>query len=366
MSKIHLISAILMLAMLAGCAPERPSDQKGDASTQSKKTLQGDGREALPVAKIDGEEISVGDLERRISGMAPYARVRYSTTAQREELLQSVIVFEVLADEAERRGLKDDPEVLHQMKEVMVRRLLVEEERSKLSPGDITEAEIARYYNEHTSDYYTEPQRRALVIKVRTEKFARDIHAELVAGKSEPDVQKRVLAFRKLSAKHSIERGLSTKGGDVGFLPPANKLRNNREISRRVFELKEIGDFSEPYQHESIWTIVMLMDKRPERTRPLEAVSGEIRQELYESRRKELREKFIADLRAKAKIEIEEENLAKIEPPKGDSQMLDKALLKKSPVRDLSPGEGKEEQGGEEMKNPGKVPVEQGDKQENP
>ena len=71
-----------------------------------------------------------------------------------------------------------------------------------------------------------------------------------------------------------------------------------------MFELKEIGDFSEPYQHESIWTIVMLMDKRPERTRPLEAVSGEIRQELYESRRKELREKFIADLRAKAKRRI--------------------------------------------------------------
>ena len=362
MSKIHLISAILTLAVTASCAPERPSDQKGDVSEQRKKALQGDGRQALPVAKIDGEQISLGDLERRISGMAPYARVRYSTTAQREELLQSVIVFEILADEAERRGLKEDPEVLHQMKEVMVRRLLIEEERSKLSPGDITEAEIAKYYNEHIADYHTDPQRRALVLKVRTEKFARDIHAELVQGKSEPDVQKRILAFRKLSARHSIERALSTKGGDVGFLPPADKLRNNKEVSRRVFELQNIGDFTEPYLHESVWHIVMMMDKRPERTRPLEAVSGEIRQELYETRRKALREKFIEELRAKAKIEIEKDNLAKIEPPEGDSQMLDKTLMKKSPVRDLAPAKGE----GKDMKNQGKVPVEQGDKQENP
>ena len=193
-----------------------------------------------------------------------------------------------------------------------------------------TEAEIAKYYNEHIADYHTDPQRRALVLKVRTEKFARDIHAELVQGKSEPDVQKRILAFRKLSARHSIERALSTKGGDVGFLPPADKLRNNKEVSRRVFELQNIGDFTEPYLHESVWHIVMMMDKRPERTRPLEAVSGEIRQELYETRRKALREKFIEELRAKAKIEIEKDNLAKIEPPEGDSQMLDKTLMKKS------------------------------------
>ena len=42
--------------------------------------------------------------------------------------------------------------------------------------------------------------------------------------------------------------------------------------------------------------------------------------------------------------------------------MLDKTLMKKSPVRDLAPAKGE----GKDMKNQGKVPVEQGDKQENP
>ena len=156
---------------------------------------------------------------------------------------------------------------------------------------------------------------------------------------------------------HSIERTLSQKGGDIGFLPPPNKLRNNKEISRRVFELENIADFSEPYLHESVWHIVMLMDKRPARTRSLEGVSGEIRQTLYESRRKKVREELIEGLKGKAKIEVNQANLEKLQPPKGDSQILNKALEQPSPVRDLVP---------KDVKKPRKEPVEEGDKQENP
>ena len=359
-SRIVILSSAIALIVASGCAPERPSEsnseKRGEQSAGA--NLAQDGRSALPVAEVDGETISLGDLERRISGMAPYARVRYSTTEQREELLQSVIIFEVLADEAERRGLDDDPEVIHEMKEAMIRRLLIEEERKRVSPSDITDAEIAAYYNEHNADYHTDEQRRALVVKVRTEKFARELHEKLVAEASkEPDDQKRLLTFRKFSARHSIERTLSQKGGDIGFLPPPNKLRNNKEISRRVFELENIADFSEPYLHESVWHIVMLMDKRPARTRSLEGVSGEIRQTLYESRRKKVREELIEGLKGKAKIEVNQANLEKLQPPKGDSQILNKALEQPSPVRDLVP---------KDVKKPRKEPVEEGDKQENP
>lgn len=328
----HIITAAAALSLGgAACSPERPSDRMEEAPPAS---AEGSERDRQPVAIVNGESIGVGEFERRIEGMAPHARARYSTREKRLELIDQVVVFEALADEAERRGLKDDPAVLHAMKDAMVRRLLLEEVRERAPLSAITEADVERAYRERIDEFVQPEQRRAAVIEVHSEVFARDLAAKF-SPEAMPDLNARMLAFRKESAKSSVSPEVAKKGGDIGYVIPPDREREHIEIARRVFELDAVGQIASPYKHEGRWHIVMLTDIQPERKQSLEIVGPKLRQELYEERRRAAREAFIAELREQASVEIVEENLDAIAPPEAATPTLDPSRFGRAPVRGL-------------------------------
>src|SRR5207249_10244650 len=74
---------------------------------------------AQVLAKIDDVVITVGDFQGRINQQSPYVRARYTSLERKKEFLDNLVRFEVLAKEAERRGLGKDEEVVRTMKQVM-------------------------------------------------------------------------------------------------------------------------------------------------------------------------------------------------------------------------------------------------------
>ena len=103
------------------------------------------------VAKFSGQTITDAELAQRFSEMNPYARARFQTVEQRRDYVEGLVRFELLAQEAVRRNLQNDPEVVEAARRVMVQQLLKKELDE--GTGGVTDAQVAAYYQAHTSDY---------------------------------------------------------------------------------------------------------------------------------------------------------------------------------------------------------------------
>ena len=87
------------------------------------------------LAKVDDVTITVGEFQERINQQSPYVRARYTSMERKKEFLDNLVRFEVLAKEADRRGLTKDPEVVRTMKQVMIQKLLKDRVRQAAHGG---------------------------------------------------------------------------------------------------------------------------------------------------------------------------------------------------------------------------------------
>src|SRR4051812_33366169 len=73
-----------------------------------------------PVATFGKDSITAEELKQRFMELSPIARTQYQTVERRKEYVEGLARFELLAQEALRRGLQQDPEVVETAKKVMV------------------------------------------------------------------------------------------------------------------------------------------------------------------------------------------------------------------------------------------------------
>src|SRR5437763_763241 len=84
-------------ALLAGCPSgtgQRVNYKHNHAGT------------GAPVATWDHDSVTAEELKQRFLEMSPFARTRYQTVEQRKEYVDGLARFELLAAEAEKRGLQ--------------------------------------------------------------------------------------------------------------------------------------------------------------------------------------------------------------------------------------------------------------------
>ncbi|HEY0711722.1 MAG TPA: peptidyl-prolyl cis-trans isomerase, partial [Polyangia bacterium] len=113
----------------------------------------GAGLESEVVARIDGQPITRADLDKRLADRSAFVRARYTAPEKRRELLDSVVRFEVLAREAEKRGYDRDPEVLRYRKQRAIERMLANDVDAKLAAAPVTREELEAFYSRHTDDF---------------------------------------------------------------------------------------------------------------------------------------------------------------------------------------------------------------------
>jgi peptidyl-prolyl cis-trans isomerase C len=336
MTRLTYIALAVAVALFAGagCDVQKPSERMleegGNPTNQTQQSAEGDQE---PVAIVNGEVITHAEFERRIQQLAPFARARLSSVEKRKDFLDSVVQFEILADEAEKRGYGDDPAVIQAMKDVMIRKMIQEEVRDRVSMADITDEQVESYYREHQSEYRQPEARRTLLLLVETKKEAQQIRADLT--ENQPDAtDQRVLEFRKLAAQLSTDREAAREGGDVGWIAHPDARPERIKLSREVFALEQAGDVTEPFQLKARWALASYFKKRSGSVKRLEDVRQSIRETLYERAKKKARDAFVAELKENARVERHEDVLESVETPESDeTPTLDNVPT--IPVRDL-------------------------------
>jgi peptidyl-prolyl cis-trans isomerase C len=305
---LFLFVALALLAQ-AGCQKKPDDHSKAMKAQRPGDGLPPQSNEELntPLAKIDDVTITLGEFQERINRQSPYIRARYTSLEQKKEFLDSLVRFEVLAKEAYRRGLDKDPEVVRTMKQVMIQKLMRDEFDAKVTADTVADADMKAYYDANLDEYVKPEEVRVSAIIVKNK-----AQADRVLLEAKGDAGKTNKGFRDLVMKYSQDEETKLRGGDLRYLELANK-DVPAPVVKAAFGLVNTGDVSGVVDAgNGQFYILKQTGRRKQMTKGFEDAKPQIRNKLFREKRLKAQQDFIDGLRTKAKVEINEANLAKV------------------------------------------------------
>jgi peptidyl-prolyl cis-trans isomerase C len=307
---------LIAVALAAGC--QKHSDSDGTSS--NRPTAGGGGGKGAPnsppqsaeelkapLAKIDDVTITLGEFQERINRQSPYIRARYTSLEQKKEFLDSLVKFEILAKEAYKRGLDKDPEVVRTMKQVMIQKLMRDEFDAKVTADTVKDADMKTYYDANLAEYVKPEEVRAsaIILKNRAQ-------ADRVLLEAKGDAGKTNKGFRDLVTKFTADEETKLRGGDLRYFDMTTK-ELPAPVVKASFGLVNTGDVSAVVDAgNGSFYILKQTGRRKAMTKSFDEAKPQIRNKLFREQRLQAQKDFVDGLRAQAKIEINEANLAKV------------------------------------------------------
>ena len=219
----------------------------------------------------------------------------YKLQLDKSLVLDQIISEKLLIQEAENMGLKEDNDVLEQIKK-MTEQILVQVliEREILDKIKVNDEEVLEYYEQNKDSFTEKEQVHLYNILLETEKEAQDVLEQLKAGGD----------FNEIAIEKSTGPS-ATQGGDLGYVAKGTIIP---EIEEVVFAL-ELEELSEVIKTDFGFHILKITEKKPETVRTLEEAKEEIIQTLLPTKQTEAFENLLEELKGKVEIEINEEAL---------------------------------------------------------
>lgn len=243
------------------------------------------------VASFNGQTITLGEFNLLWDQIPADSKLQLT----KRSVLDQLISEKFLIQEAKKKGLEQDKDVLEQIKktteQILVQSLIEKEIIEKVKVED---QEALTYYEANKNNFITKEQVYLYNILVETEEKAKDILEKLKAGGD----------FIELAKEYSTGPS-ADKGGDLGYISKGGLIP---EIENAVFAL-EIGSISDIIKSQYGFHILKVTDKKPEVLKAFEEVKEEIVKTLLSTKQKEAFDNLIVELKSQVTIEINEEAL---------------------------------------------------------
>jgi peptidyl-prolyl cis-trans isomerase C len=295
----RLASFGLAALALAACQPQKPAS-KGEAVAKGKDIL-----------------ITTEDFKARLDEQSPFIRARYQTIERKKEFLDNLIRFEVLANEAQKQGLANDPEVQLTLKKVMVQKLVQKNFQDNEGAKDVPEADLQKFYDEHKDEYYR-PRKVRLAAVVwnapqgSPERAAKKAAAAKTLAKLKVDEKKNSLAFAQVVSQSSEDAGTKALAGDLGFRSKDELAKTyGAALADAAFALQD-GQTSGVLETEKGVYLVKVTGHQDELNRPFEQVKAQIANRLHRERKSKEFDEWLKKLRADAGVTVDEKVLEAI------------------------------------------------------
>ncbi len=233
------------------------------------------------VATVDGQAIKLSDVVTAVRELPEEYRDR-PAEALFASMLDQIIIATLLANEAGRLKLADDPAVRARIDEARDQ-ILSNAYLERRVGAAVTEAALRARFASTTAPAGSNDEVRARHILVRTEAEAKAILGRLRGGAD----------FAKLARTSSIGPS-RTGGGDLGFFTRAKMVP---AFAEAAFALKE-GEVSQPVKTQFGWHVIKVEARRQGRQPRFEDAAEALRAEMSG----EVVSAVIAELRGKANI----------------------------------------------------------------
>lgn len=284
MFRVFATRALAVFAMLAvaltGCSRSAQAQQRDSGATPGPdagpaQAVTDDPARVL--ARGRGVTVTAGDVVAEINSRPPALRAGYAEGQRIDQVAREILRRRLLAIEARRRGLADDP-VIAQRIEAMLSEELLRRELAAIDAQRITPREIEDYYQAHLAAF-TKPERvRASVIVVRDQALGRRV----VTWATNTSERRFLLLVRR----NSLERSRWAPGSDVGWILRTGG-RVDPAIVTAAFALQTPGQVGpEPIQAaDGRWYVLRFEERLPVETTPLADVRSAIETRIRAERR---------------------------------------------------------------------------------
>jgi peptidyl-prolyl cis-trans isomerase C len=288
------------------------------------------------LARVGARVITLGDYAAALERMDPFERMRYQTDDRRQALLDEMINVELLAREAERRGLDRQPETLELVRQYQRDELLRRLRAKVPGPNQLSSAEVQAYYREHQADFFDPERRRAAHIVLGDAALAARVLADAAGADAE---RWRALVQRynpdalgpegdKTSARPGLDvpgdlgllsaPGQSSAGAAAQPAPPGSAPSADvpEPVRRAVFQIAEVGQvYPQPIAAAGRFHVLRLVSKLEARQRTLEEVDAAVRARLVRALQEQAEDELVTRLRRSIPVTIDEAALERVPEP---------------------------------------------------
>jgi peptidyl-prolyl cis-trans isomerase C len=294
------------LCLLAFCGCKAKSADVGKKGEQKGQVL----------AEVNGAVITTEDYKKEVDMLPPYLKPMTETAEGRKEMIDSMIVRELVMQEAKKAGIDKSPEVSDRLEDLKKRVVIEAYWKQKVEEqAKITDADLQKFYDQNKEKFRTGDQVKASHILLKTEKEAQDVLAQLKAGGK----------FEDLARKYSVDPA-GSKGGDLGWFGKGSMIP---EFEKSAFALKE-GETSGIVKTKFGYHIIKLTGKRAAGVLPLAEVKDQIKASLLPEKQQEIFKKMREDLKKTAKYSIKEDVLKSLETKPASGEKAAPAETKKN------------------------------------
>jgi peptidyl-prolyl cis-trans isomerase C len=304
----NVLVVIVVAAALSACP--KPSGQTGSA-TKPASAATGE-----PIAKIDGEPITVDQVQKRLDEQSPFVRVRYQDPEKKKEFLDNQIRFEVLAAEALARGIDKDADVLEATKKIIVQKLTRQEFDNRVKLQDVTDAELQKYFDAHQADYQKPEMARASDIAIA---FGSD---KASAKKKADEAQKKAADkskledrnyFKDLVTQYSTDESTKRAGGDIRYLTAAEvEDKYGAAVKTWLFANETVNEVSPVVEGKDAWHVLKRTGSRKAIVRTFEQVKNQIKNVVFREKRTAAFNQYVDDLKKKHNVVVYENKLDQV------------------------------------------------------
>lgn len=254
------------------------------------------------LARINDVSITIQDFNQMADRQPLEAKMRLLTEkAQRDFFENYVVTRELLLQEAKKKGIDKDPEMALKIEDLR-RAMIIDTLLDEVLKGkhEVSEPEIRQYYKRNPNRF-TEPKEvKVRQIVVSSEAALKEVMKRLAAGER----------FETLAATQNPDQ-LRGEGGSLGYIRRGQLAPVFASFEETAFSLKNKGDISEVVRTPHGYHLIQLEDKRGSTVRPLEQVRDTIRAFLQAKKRQDAYLEYVRELKAKAKIAVNEPLWAK-------------------------------------------------------
>lgn len=269
------------------------------------------------LAKAGAVVITTDELAKRLAQQGPMIMERMSDQERRKQFLQEQVRFELIAQEAWSKGLQDNPEVIQDLKKLMVQRYIREELDRRTNDANISDSDMhAAYQAAH--DEYNKPETVRLsqiVRQVSSDADRKKAHALLEKLKADVIAQEKKNkpnAFAELARDNSEDEATRFGGGELQFMSRKElEAKYGPEVAKVVFESAQVGDMVIADATDAT-VLFKKTGLRRAVERTLEMVKPQVRARIQRERKNAAFEVLFAELEKKYGVTYDHETLRKM------------------------------------------------------
>jgi peptidyl-prolyl cis-trans isomerase C len=271
-----------------------------------------------PLATVGDKVITLGDYASTLERMDQFERLRYQSPERRKQLLDEIIKVELLASEARRLELHEDPDTKQRIRQILRDEVL---KRMRVELPALGEKEMRAYYDQHR-DEFREPERRrvAQIVIADRAKAQRVLEQAKKATPAE---------WGKLVREHSLDAAEKSApptaalelAGDLGIVSPPGDSRGANPrvpepLRKAVFGIPAIGGvYPELVEHDGKFHLVRMTGKTDARDRSFGEAERTIRVTILQKKQDERQKQLEQELRQRFPVKIDEKALEKVGVP---------------------------------------------------